>query len=268
MKINRRSALSTAAALALPWINVYPRTRTGPTSLGAVQAEIHPTFPSQAPERVQQFVGASHGRIETVRAMLIESPALARATVDWGFGDWESAIGAASHVGNREIAALLIEYGARPDLFTFAMLGQLDVVKAYVDASPGIQKIRGPHGFTLMHHAKQGGKESEAVVTYLERVGDADLRSTSLPLTNEEKQRFVGSYASQGDDSLRFEFAITRMGPISIKREPYGSARNLNYLGNNEFSPVGGDAVRIRFNAGLSECTIVDGPLSVLLSRV
>lgn len=267
MKITRRVALSSAAALALPLFNVFPKTGSGRTSLGIIQAEIHPSFPSQAPERVQQFVGASHGRIETVRTMLMESPALAKASIDWGFGDWESALGAASHVGNREIATLLMEYGARPDLFTFAMLGQLDVVKAYVEATPGIQKIRGPHGFTLMHHAKQGGRDSEAVVAYLERVGDADIRAASLPLTDDEKQRFVGSFISKDDDSIRFDFAISRMGPISIKREPYGSARNLNYLGNNEFSPVGGDAVRIRFNAGLSECTIVDGPLSVLLSR-
>jgi hypothetical protein len=34
---------------------------------------------------------------------------LARAAWDWGFGDWETALGAASHMGSRPI---------RPDQFT------------------------------------------------------------------------------------------------------------------------------------------------------
>lgn len=33
----------------------------------------------------------------------------------------------------------------------------------------------------------------------------------------------------------------------------------LNYLGNNEFAPIGADAVRIRFSGALTECTILDG---------
>jgi len=266
MKMTRRRVLSTAAALALPW-NILPKNRFAAKAMGAVQTGIYPAFPSQSPERVQQFVGASHGNVETVRTMLKESPALAKATVDWGFGDWETAIGAASHVGNRAIAGMLMDHGARPDLFTFAMLGQLEVVKAYVEASPGIQKIRGPHGFTLMHHAKKGGKGSEAVVAYLERVGDADIRPSSLPLSDEEKQRLVGTFASGGEEPTRFEFAISPFNSLAIKREPYGVQRSLNYLGNNEFAPIGADAVRIRFNTDLTECTIVDGPLNVLLSR-
>ena len=35
-------------------------------------------------------------------------PALARASWDWGYGDWETPIDAASHVGNRAIAEFLI----------------------------------------------------------------------------------------------------------------------------------------------------------------
>ena len=40
--------------------------------------------------------------------------ALACATLDWGFGDWETALGAASHVGRPEIAEYLIANGAEP----------------------------------------------------------------------------------------------------------------------------------------------------------
>jgi hypothetical protein len=103
-------------------------------------------FPAQDPAIVREMVGVSHGNVARVRELLAARPALANAAWDWGYGDWESALGAASHVGNREIATMLIGAGARPSIFSAAMLGQLDVVRGFVAASPGIQKTRGPHG--------------------------------------------------------------------------------------------------------------------------
>ncbi len=91
-------------------------------------AAVHAEFPSQDPALVRETVAAAHTRIERVRELVEASPALAKAAWDWGFGDWESALGAASHMGRVDIAELLIAHGARPNLFTFAMLGQLDVV--------------------------------------------------------------------------------------------------------------------------------------------
>ena len=32
------------------------------------------------------------------------------------------------------------------------MLGQLDVVKAAIAASPGVQRVKGPHSITLLRH--------------------------------------------------------------------------------------------------------------------
>ena len=266
MMISRRHMILASAGLVLPGavsFSMDPERQPLSAPDGFPSA-----FPSQDLERVRTFVGASHGNIEAVRTMLQETPALAKATYDWGFGDWESALGAASHVGNRAIAAMLIDHGARPDLFTFAMLGQLQVVKAYIEASPGIQKIRGPHGLTLLHHARQGGKQSEAVVAYLESAGDADIRPDSLPFADEEKKRFVGSFSSQGEDSVRLEFLIHRNGMLSVRREPNGVARNLHFLGERSFAPQGAEAVRLRFNEALSQCTVTDGPLNILLSRV
>ena len=36
-----------------------------------------------------------------VKELVGRQPALAKATWDWGFGDWETSLGAASHVGHR-----------------------------------------------------------------------------------------------------------------------------------------------------------------------
>ena len=92
-----------------------------------------------------------------MKELVQQQPALAKASWDWGYGDYETALGAASHVGQRAIAELLLENGAPPTLYSATMLGQLDVVKAFIAATPGAQRMRGPHSLSLMVHAKAGG---------------------------------------------------------------------------------------------------------------
>src|SRR5215471_963135 len=108
-------------------------------------ASVSMLYPTQPPELVQEMVVVAHGNIARVRELVTRQPTLAKATWDWGFGDWETALGAASHVGNREIATILLEHGAHATIFSAAMLGQLDVVKGFIAASPALARTRGPH---------------------------------------------------------------------------------------------------------------------------
>ena len=64
-------------------------------------------------EMVRKFVGISHSKLDEVKAMLEQEPKLVNATWDWGAGDWETALGAASHMGRRDIAEHLLSNGAR-----------------------------------------------------------------------------------------------------------------------------------------------------------
>ena len=116
---------------------------------------------------VKDFVIAGHGKFEKTKSMLADNPKLLNATWDWGGGDFETALGGASHMGNREIATFLVEQGARMDLFTAAMLGRLDIIQAAVSAFPNIHKSLGPHGIPMLAHAVKGGTESEEVAKYL-----------------------------------------------------------------------------------------------------
>jgi len=100
------------------------------------------------------FVLVAHGYADALRRALEHDRTLANAAVDWGGGDWESALGAASHVGNREIAELLLAHGARLDLFAAAMLEMVDVVRAALEARPELRDATGPHGIPLRAHAK------------------------------------------------------------------------------------------------------------------
>jgi hypothetical protein len=123
--------------------------------------------PRLAPELVQDFVGSAHGNIARVRDLLAQEPALANAAWDWGAGDFETALGAAAHMGRRDIAQLLIEKEARMDIFAAAMLGELEIVAAMIRAVPQASKWRGPHGIALLKHAEAGGAEAARVADFL-----------------------------------------------------------------------------------------------------
>jgi hypothetical protein len=123
---------------------------------------------------VQDFVIFAHMDLGMVKKLLEKEPGLINAFMDWGAGDWESALGGASHMGRRDIVEFLLEKGARIDIFCAAMMGQLDAVKAFLTLQPKLIDARGPHGFTLHFHAQlaqDGGK----TLDYLQSVKKLDL---------------------------------------------------------------------------------------------
>ncbi|MEQ8770789.1 MAG: hypothetical protein RIB60_09815 [Phycisphaerales bacterium] len=234
--LTRRGFIGIAAvsAAALPAAGALTR-REEPPALGD-------RFPSQEYEAVRDTVAGSHGNVPRVTELVEARPALARATIDWGFGDWESAIGAASHVGNREIAALLISHGARPDIFTGAMMGWVDAVRGMVTAQPGVQRLLGPHGFTLAHHARVGGDDAALVREYLDELGDADNAYERPELSEAEQAVYTGTYEHA---SGTLEVLVTRFG-LAIKSGT-GFSRTLVSLGAHAFHPVGAEHVRVIF---------------------
>lgn len=123
------------------------------------------------------FVLFAHYEFDLVKRLYEKEPALLNGTVDWGGGDWESALGGAAHMGRRDIAEFLLEKGARMDLFAAAMLGHLDVVKAALTARPGLLQAKGPHGIPLRVHAKAGGEPAAKVLEYLDTLAPAPTKT-------------------------------------------------------------------------------------------
>jgi len=244
---------------ALPGFAQSPAPVSGP-NLGPE------TFPSHDPAVVREIVGVSHNNITRVRELVEKQPALARASIDWGFGDWEAAIDAASHVGRREIAEFLIANGARPTIFSAAMMGQLDVVKAFVAAAPGAQRIKGPHSITLLRHAMAGGPPAQAVVDYLQMIGGADEKPAAQPLSPADVARLTGAYTFGLGPGDRFEITATK-DQLSIGR-PGKFSRGLFHLGSFEFFPVGAERVRIRIAESASAMVLtIHDPDVVLTAR-
>jgi hypothetical protein len=73
-------------------------------------------------------------------------------------------------MGRRDIAALLLDRGAPLDLFAAAMLGELAIVRAALETRPGLARVPGPHGITLIAHAKAGGAAAVPVADYVSTV--------------------------------------------------------------------------------------------------
>ncbi len=138
-------------------------------SLAMSQVKKRP--PALPAELVQDFVRAGHGDLNKTKAMLEAEPGLLNATWDWGGGDFESALEGAGHMGRRDIAEFLISKGSRANIFCVAMLGQLELVKAMLDANPGLKQAKGPHGISLATHATKGGEAAKPVLDYLAGLG-------------------------------------------------------------------------------------------------
>jgi len=99
---------------------------------------------------VREFVIAGHGNLDRTRELLEQEPALINATWDWGRGDWETALGGASHMGNQPIAEFLLANGARMDVFCATMMGKIEIVGAFLADDPSVVDLKGPHGIPLI----------------------------------------------------------------------------------------------------------------------
>ena len=225
----------------------------------AVQDSAEPLFyryPAINDSMASAIVGAAHGNFDKVKELVNSRPELAGASWDWGFGDWETALGAASHVGRRDIAEFLMSHGARPDIFTYTMMGMSKSVQEIIETVPGIQTHGGPHGITLLQHAKNRleNKDISAtdaanvnkVISYLEGLGNADIKPKSLDVTEEEKKKYSGEYRFGNDEKEIFIVDTHRLGFLQIARKG-SSPRKLNKIDQGSFSPAGAPSVKIIF---------------------
>lgn len=163
----RRTSMRSRRAFVVGGVGAALGMGLRPLPSGAVSSQERP--PPLPDDLVFEFVRMAHGDLDRTREMLDGEPGLLNATWDWGAGDFETALGGASHMGRRDIAGLLLERGARIDVFCAATMGMLETVRTVVDAFPAAVGWKGPHGITLLRHAVLG--ESDEVVAFLESRG-------------------------------------------------------------------------------------------------
>ena len=266
---SRRSLLKISTFAVPLFALVRKRELSGAEMSNSQNDSLQPVtdlFPTQAPELVREMVTVAHFDLNRVKELVEARPSLACAAWDWGFGDWESALGAASHMGNRPIAEYLISKGARPSLFSATMLGQLEVVKAFVAAQPGVQSIRGPHSISLLAHAKAGGEAARPVYELLKTLGGADA-DPQVAVSEEDAAAVRGTYVFGIGANQQIEVTVDR-GQVTWTRKG-AMGRPLFHLGNRTFYPCGATAVRISFAeaAGAMVMTISDADLVLKAQR-
>ena len=203
------------------------------------------------PDQIREFVGVCHGRLDRAEEMLKTNPDLAKASWDWGFGDYESGIGACSHTGQIAIIELLLGHGARPTIFTLATLDKIAAVRGFIESMPGARDIEGPHSISLYRHAQAG--KATSVMKYLEKAGLGS--GPNLFETDQGRvEPYVGVYEAGSESESNFEISwAERWGCLSIQTQAM-AARNLMPLKDQHqaetgpvFRPAGSRGARVMF---------------------
>ena len=140
----------------------------------------------------QDFVIYAHSDLKMVERLFKKEPGLLNASLDWGNGDWETALGGASHMGRRDIVEFLLSKGARPDLLCCAMMGMLDAVKAMLTIQPDLIDAKGPHGFSLHFHALAGQGDAKPVLDYLQSIKKVELKRPPFLKKKKESKTDAG----------------------------------------------------------------------------
>ncbi len=132
----------------------------------------------------QDFVIYAHSDLDMTRKLLDREAGLLNAAIDWGGGDFETALGGSSHMGRRDIVEFLLSRGARIDLFCATMLGRLEAVRSFLTLEPGLIDAKGPHGFSLHFHAQVGGDAAQETLDYLQSIKQLELKP--VPFLNQK----------------------------------------------------------------------------------
>jgi hypothetical protein len=235
-------------------------------------------YPAYSADLIKPIVTVSHFDLNKLQALVDPHPHLVKSAWDWGFGDWETPLGAACHMGRRDIAEYLLNKGATPSLFSWVLFGNLPMVQQVVEHQVGIQRVSGPHSISLLAHARTAGKQSETVLEYLTSLKDAD-NPKPIALADQERVGLCGTY--------RFGSAPSQLVEVSDDLGPYKNSpmytyapqlnwtrhgtmgRPLFHLGNKVFYPAGAPSIEIRFEASsdVASMTIRDGKTVLIASR-
>lgn len=179
--LSRRGFLAGGMATILSPL-AFSQQKSGPSEAAFTRDYPAPDFkpswkkPQLNRTMVEDFIIYAHSDLEMTRKLLDREPMLVNGFMDWGAGDWESALGGASHMGRHDIVRFLLSRGARIDIFCATSLGLMDVVKTFMKLEPQLIDSRGPHGFNLHFHAQLAEKNSEKLLAYLQSVKKVELR--------------------------------------------------------------------------------------------
>lgn len=158
--------------------------------------------PDLTPDDIRSFVMDAHFNLEQVKAKLEADPRLLNVMVEELN---ETALGAASHVGNRAIAEYLLEQGAPLTICAAAMLGRQDAVERFLSEDPTLANAREAHGFSALYHAAISGNVAIAEMLYAHD-GREGLSSALHPAVSRQHVAMVEWFLAHGADPSTTNF--------------------------------------------------------------
>jgi len=260
MSIDRRSFIVTASAglgvLAAMGV-ITPQAAAEGAGSGVVRiTPTSPMFPKQDPALVADFVGSAHRNFDRVKELTVANPELVVASWEWGFGDWETALGAASHMGRPDIGQYLLDHGARADIFSMVLLGKLDAVRAMITADTSLATTPGPHGISLLKHASSAlgypdaspeqKARAQQMYDFLKTVEGAGGPAEVYALDENAREEYVGRYLYGDGPDDAIVVSVNMQGTLSLKPGK-GGAQPMVALGPDLFAFAAARTVRVQF---------------------
>jgi ankyrin repeat protein len=278
--LTRRGLLQFA--LVAPSAKAFPQIARLLNNLESVQKgnsmDLPEQYPAYSGELIKAIVTVAHFDLSKLKDLIDPHPHIVKSAWDWGFGDWETPLGAACHMGRHDIAEYLLSKGATPSLFSWVLFGDLPMVQEIIQHEPGIQRVGGPHSISLLAHARMGGKQSEAILEYLHSLKDADS-ARPIALTDEARTSICGTYrfgtgpsqlVEVIDDVRPYQNSPMYTYPPQLTWTRQGTmGRPLFHVGNKVFYPAGAPSIEIRFeqHTDAEIMTVRDGGAVLTASR-
>jgi hypothetical protein len=260
MSLDRRTFIVSASAglgaLATMGVLTPGASADETEAVRSNQAPTSPNFPKQDPAIVGEFVGSAHRNFDRVREMLEANPELIVSAWEWGFGDWETALGAASHMGRLDIGQYLLDHGARADVFSMVLLGKLDAVQAMLAADKSIATTPGPHGISLLKHASAALRfegatpeqkaQAQRMYDFMQTVEGAAGPPEAHALDEKGREEYLGRYLyGSGPDDV-IVVSVNMQETLSLKPGKSG-AQPLVALSADLFAFAAARSVHVQF---------------------
>jgi ankyrin repeat protein len=131
-------------------------------------------------EEANQFIIECHNDLEAVKEKVSRKPTLVNA-----FNPElnETALGAAGHMGRRDIVEFLLSNGAILEFATAAMLGRREVVAERLAKNPKLAFSGGAHGIPVAYHAAMSG-DTEIMQMLWEAGAEEQIRDSLIGAVN------------------------------------------------------------------------------------
>lgn len=188
----------------------------------------HPLPQNISQEEANQFIIFCHSDLESVKTKVTEKPEIVNV---YNPQAHETALGAAGHIGRRDIAEFLLDNGAVLELAAAAMLGMRDEVTEWLSQDATLAASGGAHNIPVAFHAAMSG-DTEIMQLLWDHGAEEQVKNSLHGTIMQKEQIKMARWLLEHDANLDVKnFRDSR--PIDVAQEK-GYSEIAKLLGNND----------------------------------